>query len=643
MIGGGGTNQHFVYDIATDTGRRRRRCREGAAMASAGAFDGKVFYVGGDDDFSPASGVFDRRVRLRHRLQHVERGTPMPAATSGAGTVQAGEFLYVVGGWGTARRGATSTRRQRYDMRADTWETGPEFTAAKARLRTGRDSRGPATRSPATTTAAASSTPPAYGAPAGPRRLAGWARGRISAIRCHKRSYAPTRPGSAPPPKPAVRSAASAGSPTSSGNRRQLVPRDRRGLRRSLRRPVAVGRSDRGHGRSRGQRHRRGDGRRLGSRGRPAGCLPGRPGRSGATAPCRAVPVTMNVTPPDNWGKVTGTVFGLLRCDEPGSPLAGATVQIGDFVVETDGEGVYEWWLEEGTYPITVTIDGYVTQTGEVTVTAGETTTPDFTCGSTHHAPTSHRRAWSSPCPRAGTDSAELTLTNTGAGAFQFVIDETPFPLGRQDPPAATRRARASRHPPRSASCRCGRSSARGTPDRAAVDAPPWFGGADLPGGLVRYAHAQCDGNTTSTYVFAGWTERSASPTTPGGSTPTATRGTNWRRYPRVGEGPTAVCNAGRIHVLGGDGTDRHYVYDIGNDSWSTAAPVPRNGVGRFGDGAFDGKIYLIGGDSDFFFGGTSDEVSIYDLATDSWSRARPCRSRRPPRATPRVPSTSTS
>ena len=57
--------------------------------------------------------------------------------------------------------------------------------------------------------------------------------------------------------------------------------------------------------------------------------------------------------------------------------------------------------------------------------------------------------------------------------------------------------------------------------------------------------------------------------------------------------------------MLGGDGTDRHYVYDIGTDSWSTAAPVPR-AVWGAAAGAFNGKIYLIGGDSDFFFGGTS-------------------------------------
>jgi len=35
--------------------------------------------------------------------------------------------------------------------------------------------------------------------------------------------------------------------------------------------------------------------------------------------------------------------------------------------------------------------------------------------------------------------------------------------------------------------------------------------------------------------------------------------------------------------------------------------------------GAWDGQIFLIGGDSDFFIGGTSNEVNIYDIASGAW------------------------
>ena len=74
-------------------------------MASMGAFDGKVFYVGGDDDFFPGSGVFDEVFIYDIASNSWSQGTSMPTATSGAGTAQAGEFLYVVGGWGAAAPG----------------------------------------------------------------------------------------------------------------------------------------------------------------------------------------------------------------------------------------------------------------------------------------------------------------------------------------------------------------------------------------------------------------------------------------------------------------------------------------------------------------------------------------------------------
>ena len=54
-MGGGGTNQHFVYDIATDSWSAAAAVPRGVAMVSAGAFDGKVFLIGGDDDFFPGA------------------------------------------------------------------------------------------------------------------------------------------------------------------------------------------------------------------------------------------------------------------------------------------------------------------------------------------------------------------------------------------------------------------------------------------------------------------------------------------------------------------------------------------------------------------------------------------------------------
>jgi len=96
------------------------------------------------------------------------------------------------------------------------------------------------------------------------------------------------------------------------------------------------------------------------------------------------VGVTMNVTPPKTWGKVTGTVSGT-ACDGTTSPLAGATVQVdskgGDYTLSTDTGGQYSLWLDKDSNPLTLLVadDGWRTQTKKVRITAGQTTTANFT------------------------------------------------------------------------------------------------------------------------------------------------------------------------------------------------------------------------------------------------------------------------
>ena len=90
-------------------------------------------------------------------------------------------------------------------------------------------------------------------------------------------------------------------------------------------------------------------------------------------------------------------------------PLEDATVQIGDFTVETDETGLYEWWLAEGTYPITVSADGYVTRTGEVVVTAGATTETDFVLRLDAPCPTVSPESFEFNVPFGGGDGGELT------------------------------------------------------------------------------------------------------------------------------------------------------------------------------------------------------------------------------------------
>ena len=91
-----------------------------------------MYLVGGDNNFQPADGVFNT-VRIYDVASNTwSTGAPMPTGSSNAGGVQVGNFLYVAGGWGLGSPGANLTVTQRYDMSADTWETGPSFTPAKA-------------------------------------------------------------------------------------------------------------------------------------------------------------------------------------------------------------------------------------------------------------------------------------------------------------------------------------------------------------------------------------------------------------------------------------------------------------------------------------------------------------------------------
>ncbi len=338
------------------------------------------------------------------------------------------------------------------------------------------------------------------------------------------------------------------------------------------------------------------------------------------------VSVTMNVAPPADWGKLEGTVVGLARCDEPGATLSKADVHVdgvgADFDLKTDADGYFEWWMPADNDPLTLTVShaGWVTRSrSSVAVGAGQTTTSNFTL------------RLAAPCAENAPDalnltlmenemaSVDLSLTNDPAArAYRFTIDETRFGL---DPlaPAAARHDRAFSSEARN----LGPESIRGDGEGGEPDAPvknmaPWFGANDIPGGAVRFAHTQCDGDPNTFYVISGVNGNGEISKKLFRFDAGTTEWTELAPIPEGGEGPTAACEGGRIHVMGGDGTDRHFIYDIGSDTWSEGAPLPRPVWGAAAAG-WNGRIFLVGGDSDFFFGGTSDEVDVYDVGSDSW------------------------
>ncbi|MDD1058463.1 galactose oxidase [Streptomyces cocklensis] len=99
------------------------------------------------------------------------------------------------------------------------------------------------------------------------------------------------------------------------------------------------------------------------------------------------LPVTMHVTPPSSWGKLTGTVTGV-DCDGKPAPLAGASVQISSWVATyslvTGTDGSFSLWLDKRNNPLTMTAyaPDHLAVTRTVKIVAGITTTEDFSLAS---------------------------------------------------------------------------------------------------------------------------------------------------------------------------------------------------------------------------------------------------------------------
>jgi len=144
------------------------------------------------------------------------------------------------------------------------------------------------------------------------------------------------------------------------------------------------------------------------------------------------LPVTMTVTPPNSWGKLTGTVTGLGACDAAPAPLAEATVVVESAVtgqvwtLATDDNGVYVLWLDQAQSPLTVAVTApdYSGEASGVVVRQRQTTTQNFDLRLQLPC-LSYNPADFDVTLVMGTNTVEpLTLSNTGAGAADFELLE---------------------------------------------------------------------------------------------------------------------------------------------------------------------------------------------------------------------------
>jgi hypothetical protein len=92
----------------------------------------------------------------------------------------------------------------------------------------------------------------------------------------------------------------------------------------------------------------------------------------------------MNVTPPNSWGKIAGTVTGL-GSSGSATPLRGVVFATGErgfsFTLKTDANGSYAFWAPVGSSPFSLiaSASGWVAQIKNVSIKGGTTTNVSFT------------------------------------------------------------------------------------------------------------------------------------------------------------------------------------------------------------------------------------------------------------------------
>ncbi len=332
------------------------------------------------------------------------------------------------------------------------------------------------------------------------------------------------------------------------------------------------------------------------------------------------VPVTMTVNAPEGWGSLTGIVTGLGYCDAGLGALNQAIVDIaGVASTESNANGLYTYWLDAGTYSVTVSLAGYVSQTFNAVITAGGTATHDVALRLDVPCADPPASQINLIVAQGGTADTTLTLGNTGAGDLVYAAFESLNPLGAVSAPGLPGTP-AGFVPGSGLSGPASIRTLSLNPNPSEDSFSGWFSATDHPEGVIRYASAQCYEQPDSYYVMSGIDGITFGISTSLWRFDTAANGwTQLADLPAGHEAPVAACYQGKIYLLGGDGTDEMYVYDINQDAWGVGATLPRAVEGAAA-AAWDGQVFLIGGDDDFFPGsGISDEVNIYDIATDTW------------------------
>ena len=151
------------------------------------------------------------------------------------------------------------------------------------------------------------------------------------------------------------------------------------------------------------------------------------------------------------------------------------------------------------------------------------------------------------------------------------------------------------------------------SPTCTPVAPEPWMAASPYPTSIGRYGFVQ---TATHLYVFGGISD---------GNPVNAVNRLNlvtgmWEPQapmPFTSEAPTCALmeSTGIVYCAHGDLGNSFASYDTASDTWTLLANTPNADNYGSASGAFNGKVFLAGGTSDF-----SNAVWVYDVATDTWS-----------------------
>jgi hypothetical protein len=144
------------------------------------------------------------------------------------------------------------------------------------------------------------------------------------------------------------------------------------------------------------------------------------------------VPITLTVTPSSSQGALAGVVQSSGDCDAQLAPLAGASIRIQSAngfsaTTQTDASGAYRYYLEPGTYDVTMFAADHLTQTASATMSAGVTTTQDATLRLNKPCIGVTPSSISTTLMFLSNVTVPLTVTSTGAQPLRYVAVEAPF------------------------------------------------------------------------------------------------------------------------------------------------------------------------------------------------------------------------